>query len=355
MWGRIGNWVKNKDKYFLAIDAMRIVAILSVIGIHTTTRVLEESVFDVSGFTFTFFFNQILRFAVPLFFMISGFVLEVNYPNHPNYLSYLKKRLSRIFLPYLFWSAVYYFFIYQKHTISFLKAVLTGDASYQLYFIPTLLLFYILFPLVHRAYRYVTNRWVLYGLGILQLLLLAREYYFQPEAVFYPLTIAILNYYVFIIGIVLARHSEILISFVYKRLVVIGLFLTAMALFVFYEGRSLYLLTGNYKYFYWQWRPSILVYTLVVFAVMYVLFNGINKYKGLISSLSRYSFFVFFVHVIILEYLWKLIGQNLFDKTLDMPGQQLWFNPLFFVSVMIVTYGIAYLIHKFPVITKISG
>jgi len=46
------------------------------------------------------FLNQIARFAVPMFFMISGFVLELNYDGNTGFWQYLKKRFSRIFIPY---------------------------------------------------------------------------------------------------------------------------------------------------------------------------------------------------------------------------------------------------------------
>lgn len=344
-----------KERYHLAIDGMRVLAILAVIWIHSTTRILEASSFDVQGSILTFFLNQASRFAVPLFFMISGFVLEINYPFHQNYPSYLKKRISRIFLPYFFWSIVYYFFVYKQHTISFLQAVLTGSASYQLYFIPTLLIFYVLFPLVHRFYRFITSRFIFIMLGILQVVLLSEDYYTHPKSTFYPLTIAFLNYYIFILGMVAARHHKFLIQYIDKQKIALVFLQGVLALFIFIEGKTLYLKTHNYLYFYSQWRPSILLYTIIVFAVSYVLFNRLTKYEALIRVLSRLSFFIFFVHVIILELLWNIIGRNLFYNTAKLPGQQYWYDPVFFISIAVISYAAAYLAQKIPLMTKISG
>jgi surface polysaccharide O-acyltransferase-like enzyme len=62
-----------------SIDSLRGLSILAVLLIHTTTRTLEASNFNIVGFSWTLFLNQIARFAVPLFFLISGLVLEISY------------------------------------------------------------------------------------------------------------------------------------------------------------------------------------------------------------------------------------------------------------------------------------
>jgi surface polysaccharide O-acyltransferase-like enzyme len=124
-----------------SIDCIRGIAILAVLLIHTTTRTLEASSFNITGFSFTLFLNQISRFAVPLFFVISGFVLEIFNNNDMNYWTFVKRRFSKIFIPYAFWSLIYYFFVYNNNHDSLLKVFLTGNASYQLYFIPALLVF----------------------------------------------------------------------------------------------------------------------------------------------------------------------------------------------------------------------
>ena len=120
--------IKTKT-YHEAVDGLRVVAILAVLAIHTTTRTLEASDAQILQFPFTFFVNQAARFAVPLFFLISGFVLEVSFAFHKNYFSYLKKRLSKIFVPYLFWSAIYYSFIYKNHSVDFVTAHIGGLLS----------------------------------------------------------------------------------------------------------------------------------------------------------------------------------------------------------------------------------
>src|SRR5258706_1378582 len=179
----------NQKVYNATIDMLKVIAILAVICIHTTTRTLEASSFDLQKVPLTLFFNQASRFGVPLFFMLSGFVLELNYPYHISYLSYLKKRLSKIFIPYVFWSAIYFYLVYREHTENFLIALISGNASYQLYFIPSLLIFYIIFPIIHTHYKIITRTSIIITLGILQVCLLYYDYYVHYLPFFYPLSI----------------------------------------------------------------------------------------------------------------------------------------------------------------------
>ena len=69
---------------------MRAIAILAVILIHTTTRTLEATHYNLTSYPWTLLLNQVSRFAVPLFFLISGFVLELSSVNDINYLEFLK-------------------------------------------------------------------------------------------------------------------------------------------------------------------------------------------------------------------------------------------------------------------------
>jgi surface polysaccharide O-acyltransferase-like enzyme len=341
--------VEKKNRYIPAIDGMRAIAILAVIAIHTTTKTLSASS-DIPGFTVTFFINQTTRFAVPLFFMISGFVLELNYSFNQNYFAYFKKRLSKIFLPYLFWSLIYFYLVYPHPMTSFWPlrdALLYGTSSYQLYFIPALLVFYAFFPLLHLFYRFLANKWIMLVLGITQMYLLYQTYYVRPLSIPYPFAIALLNYYAFLLGMVFSHHQDFL-QRITRWKIIIGILSVVLAVAVFIQGRTLYLKTHNYLYYYTQWRPSILLYTVVIAALMYILFNKLNLNVKIIQTFSRLSFFVFFIHVLVLEQFWSFIGKKIV-------GGEIFFNLLFFFAVAGISYVVAYSAHKIPFLSKITG
>ncbi len=335
------------------IDLLRFIAILAVLLVHTTTRTLEASSYDLQKMPWTLFLNQASRFAVPLFFMISGFVLELSYPYNANYLTYLKKRINRIFIPYLFWSIIYYFFIYYQHRDpNFLNSLFTGNASYQLYFIPALIIFYLIFPLIHKYYNLVCNKWSLILFGVVQIFILYYDYYIHSLPFYYPVSVALLNYFYFIFGAALARNQKKLINFIKKWKVVLFSGALVLALYVSLQGFNGYLKTHNYLSFYSQWRPSVFIYTFFIGGFLYWTFDRKLSNSVFFKTLSRLSFFVFFIHVIILEQLWNWGFKNIFS---EKSAEQLWFDPVFFLSVAGISFGIAFLIHKVPYLSRITG
>ncbi len=347
--------MEGKKQYNPVVDVLRIISILAVIIIHTTTRTLEASAFDLQKIPWTLFLNQIFRFAVPLFFMISGFVLELNYHLHESYFTYLKKRINRIFIPYVFWSGIYYFFVYTKHTENFFQSLLAGDASYQLYFIPALLIFYLIFPFIHNFYKFLGSKWITILFGLIELSLLYYDYYVQPLRIFSPVKTALFNYFVFYAGIALANNKERFISFIRKWKLTFLFGASIFAFYVFYEGQSIYIKTHNYLSFYSQWRPSVLIYTFLLAGCLYYIFDRNIIRISIIKILSRLSFFVFFIHVIILELVWYGVGKNIFLQTYGSTAEKLWYDPLLFIVVTIISFSAAFVAHKIPKLSKLTG
>jgi probable poly-beta-1,6-N-acetyl-D-glucosamine export protein len=345
-----------KPQYNPVIDLLRVIAILAVVAIHTTTKTIQAVSGDLHLVPYSLFFNQTVRFAVPLFFLISGFVLELSSPPDLNYWAYLKKRLSRILVPYLFWSFVYYFFVYPGNISGFPHALLAGTASYQLYFIPTLLVFYLIFPLFHRYYRILANRWVLLALGILQLFFLYHDYYLTSYPIFYPLNIALLNFYVFILGIVASRHQSFLQKTLQKFRYLLSITTGFLIAYISYEGWTRYYATGNYLAFYSQWRPTVFFYTIFLFLTLYYFLGRLRRLPlALIKTLSSLSFFVFFIHVLVLEIIWRYFGLYLFNLTSGYLVRHFWYDPLFFTLIAGLSFLIAYLCHKIPFLSRLTG
>jgi len=295
-----------------------------------------------------------MRFAVPLFFMISGFVLELTYPFNAHYGQYLKKRLSKVLIPYVTWSFIYYFFIYTGHSHTIFYSLIEGSASYQLYFIPALFLFYLLFPLLHTIRHLLENKWILSFLFILQCFILAYDYYIAPIPLFSPIHTALLNYFVFIIGIVAANHKEKVLQMTkhWKYLLASSAGLLAYA--IYSQGKYFYLQSHNYLSFYSQWRPEVLMYTLVFAGAGYAFFQKIPIPNTIIKTVSRLSFFVFFIHIIILNAVWDFS-----TKTFLLHNQLLirnvLFDPIFFSIVLVISFSLAYVSHKMPFVAKITG
>ncbi len=337
-----------------SIDFLRIFAILGVLLIHTTTRTLEASNFDLIGFSWTLFLNQAVRFAVPLFFIISGFVLEVSWRDE-SYWKFIKRRFSKILIPYIFWSLIYYFFVYNQNHDNIAKVLLTGNASYQLYFIPSLCVFYLIFPFLHKYYKLISNKFILIFLAVSQLYFQYRDYYVRYLDFDDPFRIVILAYFFFIIGIVAARSKEKINLFVHKWKYVLVPLAVANCIYVFWEGKVRYLTTGNYLSYYSQWRPSVFIYTFLMGLTLFRLFNKTKFQTFIIEKLSKISFLVFFNHVIFLEITWRFIGVYIFSLIGGSLLGKIIFDSIFFFIVFSISFIISFFLHKIPKAERIIG
>lgn len=96
------------------LDFTRIIAMIAVITIHVTSAYIGyQSNILVMGMNVAFILNQLTRFAVPLFILLSGTSLGLS-ANDDSYRGFLHKRLTKIGIPYLAWTAVY--IIYNNHS-----------------------------------------------------------------------------------------------------------------------------------------------------------------------------------------------------------------------------------------------
>lgn len=132
------------------LDFLRVLAMAAVILGHVTAAYIHnESSFTLLGMNPAFFLNQAARFSVPMFFFLSGFSLGLR--EQPlSYPAFLKERFLRILPPYLVWTLIYELWNASLAPRQLLRDLLTGQAAPHLYFIPILLQFYLLYPLLRR-------------------------------------------------------------------------------------------------------------------------------------------------------------------------------------------------------------
>ncbi|MFG0217191.1 acyltransferase, partial [Brevibacillus porteri] len=159
------------------LDLIRAFAFLAVvyqhvIGVYIREPRLTEQVSIVYGMLF-----HLLKFAVPAFIFITGLVLFYNYSEKVNYISFMRKRITEILVPYGIWSVVYLYLMEKPlgEGAAFVwnvsKHFLTGTSSYHLWFVVMIFQFYLLYPFWQRVFelfrRFVTSRFrLVVALGV---------------------------------------------------------------------------------------------------------------------------------------------------------------------------------------------
>lgn len=147
------------SKRLTEIDFIRCIAILSVIAIHITGSYSMNS-------TLIYLWNQSMRYAVPIFILLSGLVLYYSDMNKDKFslITFYIKRVNKVFIPYLVWTLI--FLIYNnRHELgkiyfsvgSFLsdlgRNLLFGTGYYHLYFIVIILQLYLIYPLLRYLFK----------------------------------------------------------------------------------------------------------------------------------------------------------------------------------------------------------
>ena len=147
-------------------DRLRNLATVMVIGIHVAAPIAHGEGSDFNGHWWWAgnFWNSLTRPAVPLFVMLSGYLLlSKDYPLP----DFLKKRFSRVIIPAVFWMLVYSFYGYMaKGTPSTigeaLRNVVTGPVHYHMWFIYLIIGLYLVYPVLRAWVRTATNQEFLY-------------------------------------------------------------------------------------------------------------------------------------------------------------------------------------------------
>ncbi len=350
----------KKNTYLFSIDALRVIAILAVILIHVTTKSMASTGLDITIQPFSLFLNQAARFAVPLFFLISGFVLELNNKSGLSFIEFFKKRASRILIPFIFWSVVYVLYsnsfdISLLLSKKFLETLIFGTASYHLYFIPTLILFYIAFPFLHLLLPILKKPITLLLLYFIQGVLLYQDYYVKTLDVQFELRIALLSFSMFVTGMVASHYKEAIYEFVKKYLLIFVFILVVLLALIFTHVYAITLKNNSSRFIYNQYSPLNYLFTGVFASLLYFLLEKTQFLRKYFITLSKLSFFVFFIHVLIQYIVWDYGIEHLIARHGKDFLVAFWFDPLLFGAIAAISFTIAYFIHKIPWAPKLTG
>jgi probable poly-beta-1,6-N-acetyl-D-glucosamine export protein len=224
------------------IDILKGISILAVVGLHVLSS-LDSTLFTTSPHRLFFIgLNQALRFSVPLFVAISGYLLSQKYSKQPfNIVPYLTKRVLTLVPLYVFWSAIITLVLslYEGSTIPSLslEQLVTGKPDYHLYFVPMMLVLYFIFPIILKLST--INRFL--PLSIALIIQLARYQWITGQVETPGL-------------ITLTDHAQYLHPFSWIFYFSLGTFLVR-PLNMSKKNASLFLL-GILATWYWSWQRS---------------------------------------------------------------------------------------------------
>ena len=153
-------------------DLLRIIAVFFVIAIHVTSVGIKDYSMNSTVWVFCLALNSLSRWAVPVFYMISGMFL-LNPDRKFEVKEFYKKNVLRIVRCIVFWGFLYsmldqflYGTISTKSIAIAFYGILTDGTGYHLWFLYTLLLLYIATPVLRILTEHATKEQFEYALII---------------------------------------------------------------------------------------------------------------------------------------------------------------------------------------------
>jgi surface polysaccharide O-acyltransferase-like enzyme len=347
------NQVANK---MIWTTNLRVVATVSVIFLHVASEILYQygCIPDFIWWTGNIY-DSLVRFCVPVFVMLTG-VLMLSKTYELN--DFLKKRFSRIILPFLFWSFVYAIFslndkISGGSQMSFLDSIkwlihlLLNGTSYHLWYIYMIIGIYLFIPIISKWAQNATQKEILYFIFIWIFTLIIN----QPILSNFKINIDLMYFSGFIGYVVLGYYLSIK-SFAYSKTTI-----NLISLFLIFAGVSITIF-GTYflskrnndfvEYFYNYNTLNVLMSSVGVFLFFKNLEISNLKVIKIANFISKYSYGIYLVHVLILTFM----------KNIKLDYD--FINPIFAIPIatlicLLVSLLIVFAINKLPYGKYISG
>ncbi|MFA6151832.1 MAG: acyltransferase family protein [Chitinophagaceae bacterium] len=336
---------------------MRACATIAVICLHTASHVFfQYKDIPYGAWLWANAYDGLARFCVPVFVMLSGaLLLSKDYELE----DFLKKRLSRIVFPLIFWSLAYTLFtILQNHSeqnqwmnwIETLKLIyynLRDGSSYHLWYVYMIIGLYLFVPIIRIWIKNADEMQILYFLAIWLLVLLLNQPLlrkFRP-AVDFSYFSGYLGY--FVLGYYLSVKK-----FQSRRIISLSIAGFVLGnLITFFGTAYLTRKSGEpIQYFYENMTINILLVSVSFFMFFKNVVLRKTRFSALcINFLNRYSYGIYLVHVLFLMLLaeYKISGEST-HPSIGIPIVVLICLTLSSITV--------YLVNKIPVVGKyISG
>ena len=320
------------------LDLLRVIALMMIILMHSPMpKYALAPSYIITGLSY---------FTAPgigLFFMISGALLLGNGLSTRDF---LRRRISKILFPTVFWTFFYLIVNYIRGGLSVIEAlqsIASIPFSMQgqgiLWFMYTLVGLYLLTPILAQWLKTASKKEVEFYLFLWAITLL---YPYLEMVLFIDTSSAGILYYFtgylgyYLLGYYLNRYYGFQKVHVVVA-VVIALLIPAL----------LYATGIEFNFYSLLWYLSLPV--VLMASVWFVLINRTpNNQFYLISEISRLSFGIYFVHIFILRRcLWRI------DVIRELPG--LIQIPVVMIATLVLSFLVVKLISRLPFSKYIIG
>lgn len=356
----------KQQNYNYTADIIRAVAIIFVVFIHVSGEFVEYApLFKTPDWWFAVIVDSSVRIGVPLFIMLSGFLLLDKNKYGEKTSVFYKKRLLRIGIPLLFWFLIpycyNYLFILHKPLVftDFIKDVMYLHIYYHLYYLFVIVGLYIITPVlrIYLAHIDKYSKKVFIFAASLFTLIITILHYLNPKGLnlntAFTIFIPFISYY--LLGNYLRKYIELnqkqmlKLGAIYFVFVIITAVLNTNNMTNAGWSYTANRQNINYnKYFYDPLSLNVFIMSIIAFVsllnlprFMIILYKP--AIKKIIISIAQTSFGIYIIHPFIMDILGRYFG---YSATRFTPE---WLSLIIrFVIVFIFSYLVILIIRKTP-------
>ena len=334
------------------IDLVRVVAVFQVILVHLSYVIFFKEDVLSANWQAANFYDSLSRMGVPLFFMVSGYLLLGKIEPIT---VFFRKRFFKVGIPTLFWSVTYLLWSVEAYTdgsmnplrvpLSLLKVMYLGDVEIHLWFLYILIGIYLAVPILRVFVSAASRRDLVYFVALWFLATSLLELAHRMTGFQTALVIPIVGGYVgyFVLGYLLA---EVKLNNRGRVLSALGCIL-AIA-FTYFGTNVLSSRAGPIDaYFYSYFSPPTVLASICGFLLLKDLGSKLGGAGKTVRALSAASFGIFLIHIFAVGLLRKgVLGFRVYSWM----GPSVYMIPLTALAVFGLSFVIVFIMRKIPVL-----
>ena len=334
------------------IDLIRVVAVFQIVLVHLSYVIFFKEEVLSANWRAANFYDSFSRMGVPLFFMVSGFLLLGK--TEP-IVDFFRKRFVKVGIPTLFWSVAYLLWSVEAYTdgtmsplrvaLSMLKVMYLGDVEIHLWFLYILIGVYLVVPILRVYVSTASRRDLMYFVAIwflaTPLLELAQRLIGFPTTLVVPVVTGYVGY--FVMGYLLA---DVKLDNRGRLLSALG---CIIAIAVTYFGTNLLSAQNGPidAYLYSYFSPATVLASICGFLLLKDLGSNPGKFAKIIRTVSATSFGIYLIHIFVVELLRK---GDLGFRLYSWMAPSVYMIPITGLAVFAISFVIVFVFRKIPVV-----
>jgi surface polysaccharide O-acyltransferase-like enzyme len=337
-------------------DLIRVVAIYLVVVVHVSGQLTNAwGRIPDAQWIIADIYGGIARVCVPLFFMISGYLLL---PRSESLGTFYLKRMPRILIPFVAWSLIYLGWYCGNHpnicTPAFAwNLLLVQGAYYHLWFLYSLLGIYLILPVLRLMFTPEPDQKVLWYLIVVWLifqpiLTIAHKFWNFSIKISPPLAAGFVCFFFlgYLLGEIKLSRVKVILSVV---IWLISTLITILGTYLFARN------SGQFDGFFYDF---VSLNVILASGTAFLLLRWLSERKPFTSpnihrvtrALALGSFGIYLVHILVIEI---LSGWIPFLHINSFMGNAVWSIPFVSALVFTISFLIVRMLQKIPVLRYI--